>query len=268
VLANRLYQPPNGITERSFELSCGERLLAPASGQATILDDDPAGLWVGDASVVEPSTGTVDAVFTVGLGPAAAAPVTVSYSTADGSALAGADYVAESGLVTLDPGLLSATVRIPVQADGAAEEDEAFFLDLSSASGASIVRARGTARIFERGFHPLSPCRLLDSREDDAGPSLENTQPRTVALAGRCGMPASATAVSLNVTVTNPGGAGHIALYGGAGSPQTSAINYAAGQTRANNAVVSPDRNGRITLRAIQGTGSVDVVLDANGYFQ
>jgi len=43
--------------------------------------------------------------------------VTVRYATADGTAVAGGDYVAQSGVITFAPGELSKTISVPVMGD-------------------------------------------------------------------------------------------------------------------------------------------------------
>jgi hypothetical protein len=84
-------------------------------------------------------------------------------------------------------------------------------------------------------------------------------------------IPVTAKAVALNVTVTNATSAGNLRIFpAGDGAPLASTINYRAGKTRANNAVIalSFDGRGSITVRADQVVGSVDVILDVTGYFQ
>jgi hypothetical protein len=88
-------------------------------------------------------------------------------------------------------------------------------------------------------------------------------------LAGRCGVPASAKALSLNVTVTAPTSAGHLRLYPADRTrPLASTINFAAGQTRANNAVVGLDAVGRLRVHVGLAQGTTHVVLDTTGYFE
>jgi hypothetical protein len=73
----------------------------------------------------------------------------------------------------------------------------------------------------------------------------------------------------LNVTVLSPTAQGNVRLYpADVSPPTTSAINYAAGQTRANNAVLSLGANGALVVYVGQPGGTVHVVLDVNGYFQ
>lgn len=82
-------------------------------------------------------------------------------------------------------------------------------------------------------------------------------------------MPSGARAVSLNLTVTQPMAAGDLRLYpAGSPRPLVSTINYRAGQTRANNAVAALDASGDLVIRCDQASGTVQVILDVNGYFQ
>jgi hypothetical protein len=74
--------------------------------------------------------------------------------------------------------------------------------------------------------------------------------------------------VSLNVAVTQPSGPGNVRLFPAAAPvPITSTVNYVAGQTRANNAVVGVSATGELTAR-VQPSGSTHLILDVNGYFE
>lgn len=122
-------------------------------------------------------------------------------------------------------------------------------------------------------FYTVTPCRVLDTREITGpygGPALSSTNgPRTFVLAGTCSLPADASAVSINVTVTGASEAGDLRLYPGATvAPLASAINYASGQTRASNAVVALGVGGTLTIQCDQPSGSVQAIVDTNGYFR
>ena len=120
-------------------------------------------------------------------------------------------------------------------------------------------------------FYTATPCRLVDTRDPAlGGPApLVAGEDVVFALAGRCGVPASAKAVSLNVTVTAPTSAGHLRLYpAGRTRPLASTLNFAAGQTRANNAVVPLDAAGRLCVYVGLQQGTTHVVLDTTGYFE
>ena len=123
-----------------------------------------------------------------------------------------------------------------------------------------------------RDFHTLTPCRVLDTRQPQDGPALVSGQAEILSLHGICGIPATAKAVAVNITVTQPTGAGHLSFApGDLGDPAASTINFSPGQTRANNAILPLALNGTGTLRvspAVTGNGSVHVILDVVGYFE
>jgi hypothetical protein len=110
----------------------------------------PGTLSVGDATVTEGHSGTVNAVFTVTLAAAPASNVTVNYGTADGDAtVAGGDYVATSGTLTFTPGQTSKTITVPVRGDRVGEVDELFYVNLSNAVNADIVDGQGMGKIVD-----------------------------------------------------------------------------------------------------------------------
>jgi len=122
-------------------------------------------------------------------------------------------------------------------------------------------------------FYPLPPCRVVDTRNAQGplgGPSLAAFGTRTFALAGSCGIPATAVAVSLNLTVVSPRAAGSLALYeGGTTATNATSISFDAGRTRANNAHVALSSDGTGLANARNGSnGSLDLVLDVNGYYE
>jgi uncharacterized repeat protein (TIGR01451 family) len=121
-------------------------------------------------------------------------------------------------------------------------------------------------------FYTVTPCRLVDTRTGNGplgGPALVAGAQRTFALTGRCAVPASARSLSLNVTVTGPTTAGDLRLFpSGITAPGTTTINYRAAQTRANNAIASLGTTGNLTVQCDQASGTVQLILDVNGYFQ
>ena len=70
-----------------------------------------------------------------------------NFTTANGTALAGTDYVARSGVVSLLPGETTATVYVPLIDDATNEGDESFTLALSAPVGAGLAQGSATARI-------------------------------------------------------------------------------------------------------------------------
>jgi hypothetical protein len=86
-----------------------------------------------------------------------------------------------------------------------------------------------------------------------------------------CGVPAAATAVTVNITVFNITGAGGNAVFqvGTAADPTFAWINYPPSETQRGNAGFLPlNGSGQIVLKVNQGGGRVDFTVDVNGYFQ
>jgi len=131
--------------------------------------------------------------------------------------------------------------------------------------GAGPVRAQGTS------FFTITPCRAVDTRNPAGlfgGPALSPGGARVFTLAGRCGISTGAVAVSANVTVVAPGAAGFLSFFPAAGpQPLTSTLNYAPGQVRANNTILTLGADGGIAAFAGQAAGTLHVVVDVNGYF-
>ena len=116
-------------------------------------------------------------------------------------------------------------------------------------------------------FHTIVPCRIVDTRLANGplgGPALSSGAVRDFDLTGTCGVPNTARAVSVNVTVTGSTGAGYVRFAPSCSLPVSSIISFNAGQTRANNAVVSLGSGGQLSLTA---SGTVDAILDVAGYF-
>ncbi|HEX7181243.1 MAG TPA: hypothetical protein VF756_05330 [Thermoanaerobaculia bacterium] len=122
-------------------------------------------------------------------------------------------------------------------------------------------------------YFTLLPCRLLDTRYPQDGPAFASGVAEVLALQGACGIPATAKAVALNVTALQATGAGYLALFPGdfLFLPITSTINFPAGASRANNAIIPLAGDGAGALAAlavVSGGGTVHVILDVVGYFQ
>ena len=121
-------------------------------------------------------------------------------------------------------------------------------------------------------FYTVAPCRVVDTRNPSGpvgGPALFASFTRRFALSGRCGIPAGAKALSVNITVTGATTAGDLEIYA-AGSPNlgTKAINFRAGQTRANNGMLELGGAGDVFVVCEIPSGTVQFILDVDGYFQ
>ena len=123
-------------------------IIARETGTGTILDDDGASaiLRVEDALVLE-EEGMVR--FRVLLSHPQHQMISAAYRTRDGTAKAGEDYEASSGVVTLAPGTVEAMIAVPLLKDGLDWREETFTVHLESSKHAEIAKAVGVATIQE-----------------------------------------------------------------------------------------------------------------------
>jgi DNA-binding beta-propeller fold protein YncE len=121
-------------------------------------------------------------------------------------------------------------------------------------------------------FFPLPPCRVGDTRRPNGpldGPSLQPGATRTFAVAGACGIPSGAVAISADLAVTNAGAVGELVAFpSDVARPISSSISFVAGRTRANNGVVVLSGSNTSFSVFNSSAASVDFILDVNGYFQ
>jgi endo-1,4-beta-xylanase len=118
-------------------------------------------------------------------------------------------------------------------------------------------------------FYPLAPCRVADTRDDDGplgGPILEADAARSFPIAsGRCGVPTSAAAYSMNVTVVPGGILPYLTAWpSGSPKPLVSTLNSFDGTVAANAAIVPAGANGAVSIYV---AGRTHVILDIDGYF-
>jgi hypothetical protein len=121
-------------------------------------------------------------------------------------------------------------------------------------------------------FYAVTPCRAADTRAGFGGilpaSTLRNFTIKTV-----CGVPNTAKAVAVNVTVVTPNADGFFFVWPAGGAvPGVSTINFNAGEPAiANGAIVplavsTPDLSG--AYGTASGSGTAHVLLDVTGYFQ
>jgi hypothetical protein len=219
--------------------------VSPAAMTNAIVNTSPDSTITAPSSACSNSAGHGASVPDAGVG------ATYTWSIANGTITGGAGtrsitfLAGASGLVTLN---------VTVQHGGC------------SSMGSKNVTIDSAC---PASFFTVTPCRIADTREPAGpygGPALSTGVERIFVVADRCGIPPSAKAVSLNVTVTQPTAPGHVILYpGGSPAPSVSAINFRAGQTRANNAIVQLGAGGTL---AVQSAAPTHFIIDVNGYFE
>ncbi len=117
-------------------------------------------------------------------------------------------------------------------------------------------------------YTALAPYRILDTRQSSAlPPGGSVTLQVTGTGTGSDAVPAGAVVAVLNVTVTQGSQAGVLTVYpGGSASPPTSNLNWAKGQTVPNLVTVPLSPGGTVGITD-HSAGSVDVVVDVEGYY-
>jgi hypothetical protein len=125
-------------------------------------------------------------------------------------------------------------------------------------------------------FVPITPCRLFDTR-----PAPDNVGPRSTPIGagdtfvaavrgtnGRCNIPANATAVVMNVSITDPSADSVLTVYpSDEALPQSSNLNWQKGQAPTPNQVTATlSADGHLSFWNLFGT--VNVLADIAGYFQ
>ncbi len=166
---------PGGIATFGFQANAvgGDTAATDFSVNGAAIGGNPTSpplptLSVGDASVTEGNSGTQDLAFTVNLSSAATSAVTVTYATSNGTAIAGSDYTATSGVLTFAPGQTSGIVHVQVAGDTTVESNETLTLTLSSPNGATIADGAAIGTIINDDVAPPPPPQL-------PGLSIDNT---------------------------------------------------------------------------------------------
>jgi hypothetical protein len=168
-----------------------------------------------------------------------------------------------STLNSLDGRIKANAAIVPGGTDGSVSVYATDATDLIiDVNGVFIPPANGQA------FYPLTPCRISDSRSSGGGGTLSALTNRTITVAGAggCGVPATATAFALNVTVVPKTTLGFLTLWPNNGSqrPTVSTLNALTGTVTANMAIVPAGSAGDILAYA---TDATELIVDVTGYF-
>ncbi|MGD9720938.1 MAG: Calx-beta domain-containing protein [Pirellulales bacterium] len=229
--------------------------LGTSSVTGTIVNDDVlSSLVIGDVTVMNVTSGTTNAVFTVSLSPAATSDVTVQFTTANGTALAGTDYTGTSGTLTFNPGITTRTITVSIIGDPLPDETEAFLVNLTNPSANALLadgQATGTIQpavpIPNLAFSAVSATEGNSSTKDfvfTATLSSPASQQILVAFATADGTPPNAATVANNDYLATSG-----------------TITFAPGQSVAlitvvvvGDATEEPSETFRVNLTPISGT--------------
>lgn len=132
--------------------------VPPTPQPPTPQPPSPVTISVQDTTILEGTSGSSAAAFSVTLSAASTATVTLAYATSDSTATsADQDYVATSGVLSFAPGETSKTVSVQVRGDTKFEPNESFVLTLTAPTNATLMQAQGRATIVNDDAAPVIP---------------------------------------------------------------------------------------------------------------
>ena len=238
-------------------------------------------------SLIQPSTNATMTVTVSNAGPTEASGLAVHVPLPRGlsylSHAGGGGYAPATGLWTIGTLAASAAQGLAVTFEGREAGLYTLLGEVAAATpldprpgdnrSTTLLAVREGGETAPGGFFAVLPCRLVDTRNASGtwgGPALAARSERVFPVVGRCGIPATAKAVAVNVTATGSTGSGFLRAY--AAFPEsvlaTSVLNFNAGATRANNAIVALSAAGQMAVYNGMAVGTTDVVVDVVGYFE
>ena len=131
-------------------------------------------------------------------------------------------------------------------------------------AGAGTALAASGSGSTSSDYNPVASTRLTDTRTAGGAVGVD----KTLVVSAGSSVPANATAITVNITVTAPTAtSGYVVAYadGTTRPAQGSTINFTKGETIATQATV-PVSDGKIDLYNASG-GTVQLVVDLEGYF-
>ena len=148
-----------------------------------ITNDDKLTVSISDPTVTEGDSGVVTLDYVVTLSAAATENVTVDFTTADGTGVAGSDYTSQSSTLSFAPGVVSQTISVVVTVENLAESDETVLVNLSNArfggvvdtSRVEISDAQGSGTITNDDFTPVAEANGNYTIDEGSSLSLSAT---------------------------------------------------------------------------------------------
>lgn len=181
----------------------GYTLGVPNSATGTILNDDLPNLTINDVTGSEGNAGITNFTFTVSLSaPAGPGGVTFNIATANGTATAGVDYVAQSlTSQTIPAGSSTYTFTVQVNGDTLNEPSETFFVNVTGVTNAVVVDGQGVGTIVNDD--PL-PSLSIDDVTVVEGNSGTTNAVFTVSLSAASGQTVTVNYATADGTATAP----------------------------------------------------------------
>jgi uncharacterized repeat protein (TIGR01451 family) len=141
---------------------------------AQIIANIPPSLTIGDATIREGNSGFPSMTFNLNLSAVSPVPVYVGYETSDGTAIAGADYNAKSGLFTFNPGTLTRQLALSqvVRANTTIQSNRFFYVNLTTITNVFLIRTQATATILDDDYRSVSVTNVAILEKDTGWTNL------------------------------------------------------------------------------------------------
>jgi CSLREA domain-containing protein len=179
--------------------------MADDEASGAIIDDDtPPTLNISDVTLPE-GNGVTTAIFTVTLGVPSTMPISVTYTTAEGTATADADYTPGSGTLMFAPGEVQQTINVAVLGDVIHESTESFQVILSGPQNATITDGEATGTVVDDDSPVSLPSLSIADAAVIEGNSGIRTATFTVTLSGPSNLPITLAYATSNGTATAGG---------------------------------------------------------------
>ncbi|MES2794198.1 MAG: Calx-beta domain-containing protein [Planctomycetota bacterium] len=121
--------------------------IGRTAGKGTIVNDDfPPTFSIQNVSINEGDSGPTIIEFVVKRTGSLTFPSSVNYSTSNGTATAGLDYLAKNGTVSFGANIDEVKIQILVTGDLTVEPDEIFFVNLTNPVNGTIPVGQGQAQ--------------------------------------------------------------------------------------------------------------------------
>jgi hypothetical protein len=163
------------------------------------------------------------------------------------------------------------TSQIDPNLDHPQSDGDVYYRSMVSLPGLTTDDVGGVATYAPTTYHALTPSRILDTRNGIglSGPSASHSA-RSFQVTGAGGVPAGATAVTGNVTVTAQTSGGYLYIGPTAmNNPTSSTLNFPVGDDRANGVTVALGAGGTLSVTYVAPTSgpTAHVIFDVTGYF-
>jgi hypothetical protein len=199
--------------------------IADGEATLTIVDDDPSTvvpprptLTVSTTAISEGGPGTNAREIGVALSGPSSAPVSVDWSVGSGTAIAGVDFAASGGTVSIPAGSTTGSLTVDTLGDDTDEFDETLVLQLSNAANAELAQSAPTVTLTDDDAEPTVALATASVAEGSSGAAVRNV---AVDLSAASGKPITVNYATASGTATS----------GTDFQPTSGQLTFAAGDT-------------------------------------